>query len=131
MIVDFNVSAANVHDSQCFFELIDKKDKAIWADSAFVGEELHADILHDFPTIQLNINEKGYKNKPLTDGQKASNREKSKIRARVEHVFGHMTNSMGGMFMRCIGIDRAIREIAMKNLAYNLQRFTFLRVCSA
>ena len=131
MIVDFNVSAANVHDSQCFFELIDKKDKAIWADSAFVGEELHADILHDFPTIQLNINEKGYKNKPLTDGQKASNREKSKIRARVEHVFGHMTNSMGGMFMRCIGIDRAIREIAMKNLAYNLQRLTFLRACAA
>jgi IS5 family transposase len=131
MIVDFNVSAANVHDSQCFFELIDEKDKIIWADSAYVGEELHADILHDFPWVKLNIHEKGCKNKPLTDGQKTSNREKSRIRARVEHVFGHMTNSMGGMFMRCIGIDRAIRETAMKNLAYNLQRFTFLRASVA
>ena len=131
MIVDFNVSTANVHDSRCLFDLIDEKDKAIWADSAYAGEELRADIFHDFPAIQLNINEKGCKGKPLADGQKASNREKSKIRARVEHVFGYMTNSMGGMFMRCIGIDRAIREIAMKNLAYNLQRLTFLRTCAA
>ncbi len=131
MIVDFTVSAANVHDSQCFFELIDETDKLIWADSAYVGEELHADILHNFPSVKLNINEKGHKNKPLTDGQKTSNREKSRIRVRVEHVFGHMTNSMGGMFMRCIGIDRAIRETAMKNLAYNLQRLTFLRASIA
>ena len=131
MIVKFTVSAANVHDSQCFLELIDEKDRIIWADSAYVGEELHADILHDFPRVKLNINEKGYKNKPLTDGQKASNREKSRIRARVEHVFGQMTNSMGGMFIRCIGINRAIRETAMKNLAYNLQRLTFLQTCIA
>ena len=131
MIVDFTVSEAHVHDSQCFFELIDRKDKVIWADSAYVGEELHADILHDFPQIKLKINEKGGKNTPLTDGQKAANREKSRIRARVEHVFGHMTNSMGGMFIRCIGINRAIREIALKNLAYNLHRFTFLRASAS
>ncbi len=127
MIVCFTVSDASVHDSQRFIELLDDKDKEIWADSAFVGEELRAVILRDFPNIKLNINEKGYKNNPLTGWQKALNRIKSKIRARVEHVFGHMTNSMGGMFIRCIGIDRAIREIAMKNLAYNLQRLTFLR----
>jgi hypothetical protein len=29
--------------------------------------------------------------------QKKSNREKSRIRARVEHVFGHMTRSMKGL----------------------------------
>jgi len=128
MIVCFTVSAANTHDSQCFHELLDIKDKAAWADSAYIGEDLHKGILHDFPTIKLHINEKGFKNKPLTDEQKENNREKSRIRARVEHVFGHMTNAMGGMFIRCIGIDRAIHEIAMKNLAYNLQRFVYLQV---
>ncbi len=130
MIVCFTVSTANVHDSRCFLELFDKKDKIAWADSAYVGAELHADVFHDFPHIVLKINEKGSKNKPLTDEQKASNREKSRVRARVEHVFGHMTNSMGGMFIRCIGVDRAIREIAMKNLAYNMQRLTFLRTAA-
>jgi IS5 family transposase len=126
MVVDFTVTAANVHDSQCFHELLDEKDDDVYADSAYVGEELHEDIAQDFPNIHLHINEKGYKNKPLTDEQKGNNREKSKVRARVEHIFGHMTNSMGGMFIRCVGINRAIREIAMKNLAYNLQRFTYL-----
>jgi hypothetical protein len=33
---------------------------------------------------------------------------------------------MGGMFIRSIGLYRAIREIAMMNLAYNLQRFAYL-----
>jgi len=127
MVVCFSVSSANVHDSKYILELLDKLDRAVWADSAYFGVELHEDILHDYPEIKLHINEKGQKNNPLTDEQKASNREKSKVRARVEHVFGHMTNSMGGMFIQCIGISRAVREIAMKNLAYNLQRYVFLQ----
>ena len=40
------------------------------------------------------MNEKGYRNKPLTEQQKAKNKEKSKVRARVEHVFGFIENSM-------------------------------------
>ncbi len=32
------------------------------------------------------VHEKGYRNKPLTDQQKANNKEKSKTRARVEHA---------------------------------------------
>jgi len=126
MVVDFMVGAANEHDSQCFYELMDEEDRTVWADSAYIGEELHEDIREDFPEIELRVNEKGSKNKPLTEGQIEDNREKSRTRVRVEHVFGHMTNSMGGMFIRCIGIERAIREIAMKNLAYNLQRFVYL-----
>ena len=127
MVVCFSVSSANVHDSRYIQELLDELDRAVWADSAYFGGELHEDILHDYPEIKLHINEKGQKNRPLTDEQKSDNREKSRVRVRVEHVFGHMTNSMGGMFIRCIGINRAVREIAMKNLAYNLQRFVFLQ----
>ena len=126
MITAFSVTPASVHDSQCFHELLDEKDKDVWADSAYVGEDLRDDILKDFPSVRLYLCEKGYKNKPLTVEQQENNRIKSKVRVRVEHVFGYMTNSMGGMFIRSIGIYRAMREIAMKNLAYNLQRFVYL-----
>ncbi|MFR9552558.1 MAG: transposase, partial [Rikenellaceae bacterium] len=44
---------------------------------------------------------------PLTDEQKASNREKSKIRARVEHVFGFMEQTMQGLHLRSVGLERA------------------------
>ena len=37
------------------------------------------------------ICERKTRNHPLTDAQKASNKQKSHIRIRVEHVFGHMT----------------------------------------
>ena len=127
MVVCFSVSSANVYDNKYFYELLDELDRAVWADSAYLGGGLHEDILRDYPDVKLHINEKGQKNKPLTDEQKSNNREKSRVRVRVEHVFGHMTNSMGGMFIRCIGISRAVREIAMKNLAYNLQRFAYLQ----
>jgi len=126
MIVDFSVTDASVHDSCEMVGLIDAKDQNVYADSAYTGEELHKRICEKNPNIQLHINEKGYRNRPLTDEQKFSNKMKSKVRARVEHVFGHMTNSMGGMHVRCIGIQRARCKITFKNLAYNLSRFTYL-----
>jgi len=42
--------------------------------------------------MKNRVYEKGYKNKPLTKDQKESNREKSKTRARVEHILGFMEN---------------------------------------
>ena len=72
------------------------------------------------------VHEKGYKNAPLTEEQKASNKEKSHIRVRVEHVFGFMENSMNGMFIQSIGIVRATGIIGLMNLTYNMFRATQL-----
>ena len=128
MVVNFEVTNAAVHDSQEIVELCDEKDEVVNADSAYVGEKLEGELKEKCAEgVELRINEKGYRNKPLTDEQKASNREKSKVRARVEHVFGHMTNAMGGMTIRCIGLRRARCAIAFKNLAYNLSRYAYLR----
>jgi IS5 family transposase len=126
LIVEFKVTDASVHDSKCIVDLVDEKDEEIYADSAYVGKDLHKDIKKKNPQIKLQIHERGYRNNPLTEEQKASNKEKSKTRVRVEHVFGHMTNTMAGIFIRCIGIRRAKGIIALKNLAYNLSRYTCL-----
>lgn len=48
---------------------------------------------------------------------------RSKTRSRVEHVFGFQENSMGGKFIRTIGLARATVEIGMMNLTYNLMRY--------
>jgi IS5 family transposase len=127
IIVEFTVTDAAEHDSQAFVDLVDNKDKEIYADSAYTGEKIHEEIHEKNPDVNLEINEKGYRGRPLTEEQKTSNREKSKTRARVEHVFGYMTNSMGGIFIRCIGINRAKCAITIKNLAYNLSRYAFLK----
>jgi transposase, IS5 family len=124
LIVGFTVTSANIHDSQELENLIDKrKDKSLYADSAYKGEQIEKCLGEN---IENNIIEKGYKNKPLTEEQKDSNREKSKIRVRVEHVFGHMTNSFKGISIRSIGLKRAVFNIGLLNLTYNLCRYKFL-----
>lgn len=126
IITNYNVTDAAVHDSQAIVELVDEKDNVVYADSAYVGEDLHEEIKEKNPEIELRIHEKGYRNRPLTQEQKDNNTEKSRVRVRVEHVFGHMTISMGGIFVRAVSISRATTVLALKNIAYNISRFSFL-----
>ena len=126
IITDFTVTSANVHDVNEFEGLIDINDKEAWLDAGYASAEHVARIMEKYPDIILHICEKGTKDNPLTDEQKQTNREKSKVRSRVEHVFGYMTRFMGGIYIRTIGKDRAEREICGMNLAYNLKRIAFL-----
>ena len=99
LIERFEVTDASVHDSQPVETLLTEKDEdqPFYADSAYTGEE--QEKVYKRKKVINRVNEKGYRNKPLTDEQKAGNREKSKTRARVEHIFGFVENSMNGSFL--------------------------------
>jgi len=126
IIVDFTVTPASVHDVDEFEGLIEITDREAWLDSAYASVDHVARIKEKYPDIILHICERGYRNAPLTEEQKERNRVKSKVRARVEHVFGYITRFMGGIFIRTIGKERAEREICGMNLAYNIKRAVFL-----
>jgi len=126
IITDFTVTSANIHDVDEFEGLIDINDKEAWLDAGYASEDHVARIKARYPGIILHICERAYKNKPLTEEQKENNRVKSKVRARIEHVFGYMTRFMGGITIRTIGMERAQREICGMNLAYNIKRAVFL-----
>ena len=117
------VTDASVHDSQALEKLLDKKDEGqtLHADSAYTGEEQEKTI--EKYMIKNKVHEKGYRNAPLTEEQKTTNKEKSKTRARVEHVFGFMEQSMNGLFIRSVGIVRATGIIGLINLTYNIFRY--------
>lgn len=119
----FEVTPAQVHDSQVFDDLIDpdNEDPEVWADSAYRSEETEA-VLED-GGYASHICEKGQAGKPLSAEQQATNRQRSKIRARVEHVFGFLQNSLGGKLIRTIGLARARVKIGLRNLTYNLMRY--------
>ena len=125
LISTYAVSSASVHDSQELETLIDKDDagQILYGDSASVGQEESI----DWCGMTGQIHEKGVKNHPLTDEQKASNRLKSTFRARVEHIFGFMTNSMNSMHICTIGILRAAAKIGLTNLTYNMMRCVQLK----
>ena len=124
LITNYDVTNAAVHDSNICVEFIDETDKVLYGDSAYSGAPI-ADALPS--TCKNQICEKGYRDHPLTEEQKQNNREKSKIRCRIEHIFGFMTNSMNGITLRSIGMTRACFNVALTNLVYNFCRYGFLK----
>lgn len=123
LIVKAETTSANVHDSQVTPELVDENDKVIYADSAYDGAPVAEQLP---PTLESRIHERARRSHPLTEEQKKTNREKSKVRVRVEHVFATMTMSFYGLTLRCIGKARATFNIALLNLTYNMYRYESL-----
>jgi IS5 family transposase len=128
LITGYKVTPANVHDSEMIGSLLDKRDRGqkIYADSAYRSEKIEQGLSGKDMTSM--IHEKGYRNKPLTKAQQKRNKRKSKTRARVEHIFGFMTNSMNRMYIRCRNFVRAEATIGLMNLTYNLFRLTQIKV---
>lgn len=126
LIQKFTVTDASVHDSQEIEKLLTDNDEhhELYGDSAYSGDPIKQ-ILNG-KLIRNRIHEKGYRGKSLTDEQRNKNRKKSTVRARVEHVFGFMENSMHGMYIRCVGIVRATGIIGLMNLTYNMFRAIYL-----
>jgi len=111
-----------VHDSQAVDHLLMQGNtgSGVWADPAYRSEEMEAK-LHDL-NLKSHIHRKGKRGKPKTDQAKGSNRTKSTVRVRFEHIFGAQANDMGGTLVRTIGLVRARARIGMKNLACNMRR---------
>lgn len=112
---------ANVHDSQMIGQLLDETDKGqtVHLDSGYAGQD---NIIKEKEVIPI-ICEKGCRYKKLTQEQIDSNHEKSKIRCRVEHVFGFIEQSMHGSYVRTIGLVRAKASVALMCLIYNMFRY--------
>lgn len=123
LITNYMVTDASVHDSNCCLPLLDDEDRVLYADSAYSGKDLAASLPK---RCKKRIQEKGVRGKSLTKRQKYNNRRRAKVRARVEHIFGFMTNSMHGITVRCIGMIRAKFNIGMTNLIYNICRYRLL-----
>lgn len=115
------VTHAAVHDSQALEELARSGDGVLYADSAYSGAPISAMLAER--GIEPRICEKGTSGHPLTKKQMKSNREKSRVRSRVEHVFAVMSGQAGRVFLRYIGAARTEAAVVLLNLAYNLVRY--------
>ena len=121
----WRVTAANVHDSQVFLELLaENTSRDVYADSAYLSEESQKRLKAS--GYRPHIQRKGQKNHPLSAWEKQGNRTRSRIRSRVEHVFGAQRQRAGTLVVRCIGLPRARAKVGLRNLAYNMDRLGFL-----
>jgi IS5 family transposase len=125
LIREFETTSAEVHDSQVFEDILDPSNTnaSVYADSAYSSGESEKRL--DYLWYRSRICRKGSRNAPLTEFQQGQNRKKSKVRARIEHVFA-MIEAMHGGIIRCIGRLRAAAKIGLLNLVYNMRRFVYL-----
>ena len=127
IIEKYHTTPANVHDTGGVEPLLDEKDKGqdMYMDAGYVGPGVSESV----KAVGMNpvICEKGYRNRPLSDEQKENNRRKSRVRCRIEHIFGFMEGAMGGLVVRSIGLTRAKANVAMTCLVYNVFRFIQIR----
>ena len=96
LIRNYTVCAASRHDSKETGQVLTEPPKEAhgepaWLDAGYAGMENIVRAKHMTPIIC----EKGRRGHPLTEEQKERNRQKSKVRSRVEHVFGFMEKTMG------------------------------------
>jgi IS5 family transposase len=125
------VTDASVHDSRNFEGLVSRANTStdVYADSAYRSAATKAKLRAR--GLRSRIHECACRSCALSKARERANRQKSKIRARVEHVFGAQQTSPGGRIIRTIGIVRAKAKIGLQNLAYNIRRLVTLERLAA
>jgi IS5 family transposase len=131
LIRKWDITDAAVHDSQKLDDILDPSNTAkdVWADSAYRSAAIERRLREK--GLRSRIHRRAVRGHALSETQKAANTTRSKVRARVEHVFGHQENSMGGKIVRTIGIARARLKIGMMNLGYNIRRLVQIERAAA
>jgi IS5 family transposase len=101
----------------------------VFADSAYRSADIEAELRAR--GFKSRVHRRVAHNHSLSDAQVRANRNKSKIRARFEHVFGAQQTAPGGRIVRTIGIVCARARMSLQNLVYNIRRLVTLERLAA
>ena len=116
-----SVTAANVHDRHQVPHLLHGRETRLYGDSAYRGKEQRERLRELAPRAQDFTNKRAYKNQPLSEADKATNRRKSSVRSKVEHPFLTLKRLWGFAKVRYRGLaknaNRAFALLAMINIS--------------
>ena len=111
-------TAANVHDSQVLEDLLHGEETRVWGDSAYTGQgEV---ISRCAPGARDFTQKKGSRYKKLSDVERAKNRTKSKVRAKVEHSIGVVKRVFGFSKVRYRGLAKNANRVFVACALANL-----------
>ena len=112
------VTAANVHDKHPLPDLLHGNEQRVYGDSAYASQK--ALIRGKAPQAKDFTNQRTRRCGVVDETQRSKNRNKSRIRARVEHVFGVVKRLWGFGKVRYRGLQknatRAFTALALANI---------------
>lgn len=112
------VTPANIHDKHPLPDLLHGQERRVYGDSAYTSQK--GLIRGKAPKAKDVTNERVRKAGQVDEAKRSKNRSKSKIRARVEHVFGVVKRLWGFSKVRYRGLaknaGRAFTALALANI---------------
>ncbi|GIX21510.1 MAG: IS5 family transposase [Gammaproteobacteria bacterium] len=111
-------TAANVHDSRLLPDLLHGGKTRVWGDSAYTGQG--AVIRERAPKAMDFTQKKGNRHRRLTDAERAKNRSKSRVRAKVEHPFLVLKRIFGFTKVRYRGLAKNANRLFVACALVNL-----------
>ena len=107
-----------MHDSQVLDDLLHGEETRVWGDSAYSGQQ---DVIHEHaPRARDFTQRKSSRHRTLLSEDRSRNRTKSKVRAKVEHVFHVMKRQFGYTKVRYRGLDKNAHHLFIKCALVNL-----------
>jgi IS5 family transposase len=104
LIHSVTATAANVHDSQVWPRLLHGQETRVWGDAAYSGQR---DVIRQHaPNAKSFVQTKAHRHQPLSEEDRAKNRTKSKVRAKVEHAFLVIKRIFGWAKVRYRGLAK-------------------------
>jgi IS5 family transposase len=118
LIHTVKVSAANVHDRDALPHLLHGNETRVWGDQGYQGQT--AVIRKAAPKAKDFTNHRYRFNGKINELEKAKNRNKSRVRAKVEHVFGVIKNIFGFRKVRYRGLAKNLHRLEVTAALTNL-----------
>jgi len=132
LIHSASVTAANVHDLNPYLDshevpnLLHGEETRFYGDSAYRGKAQRerlkeiAPQAKDFLNPFLDTNKRAYRNAPLTEEDKETNRRKSSVRSKVEHPFLTLKRLWGFAKVRYRGLAKNANRAFVMLAAINI-----------
>lgn len=98
------MTTANIHDPRVLKGLLHGEETRVWGDSAYAGQK--SVIQEQAPEDKDFTQKKGSRHRKLTEQERSRNAHKSKVRAKVEHLFGIIKNLFGFKKVGYCGLDK-------------------------
>ena len=111
-------TAANVHDATILPDLLHGEETRVWGDQAYKGKG--AVIREHAPNARDFTNRRCKYRGVVDEAEKARNRTKSKVRAKVEHCFGVIKRVFGFTKVRYRGLEKNAHRLFVTCALTNL-----------
>jgi transposase, IS5 family len=111
-------TAANVHDATVLPDLLHGEETRVWGDQAYRGQ---GEVIRDHAPNAKDFTNRRCRHRGVVDeAEKARNRNKSKVRAKVEHSIGVVKRVFGFVKVRYRGLDKNAHRLFVTCALANL-----------